>query len=84
MKDMQTVFDDLGWLYHEPANQHAKRASEMLDTIATEGLWNPQIDTAAIVAVLMPMAEALASIAHSLAHGVGLHEVIAEAQAVRP
>jgi hypothetical protein len=83
MKDIQTVFDDLSWLYTEPADEHAKRASEMLDTIATEGLM-VQHDTAAIVAVLMPMAEALASTAHSLAHAVGLLEVIAEAAAVRP
>lgn len=83
MKDMQTVFDDLSWLYTEPADEHAKRASEMLDTIATEGLM-VQHHTAAIVAVLMPMAEALASIAHSLAHAVGLHEVVAESVAVRP
>jgi hypothetical protein len=83
MKDMQTVFDDLSWLYTEPADEHAKRASEMLDTIATEGLMIAH-ETAAIVAVLMPMAEALASTAHSLAHAVGLLEVIAEAAAVRP
>jgi len=83
MKNMQTVFDDLSWLYTEPADEHAKRASEMLDTIATEGLM-VQHETAAIVTVLLPMAEALASIAHSLAHAVGLHEVIAESVAVRP
>lgn len=83
MKDMQTVFDDLGWLFHEPAAEFARSAAEKLDRIATDGLI-VENETAALVAVLMPMAEALASIAHSLAHTVGLLEVIAEAQAVRP
>lgn len=82
MKDMQTVFDDLSWLFHEPATEFAKSAADKLDTIAAEGLM-VQRETAALVAVALPLAEAVASIAHSLAHAVGLLEVIAESQAVR-
>jgi len=82
MKDMQTVFDDLGWLFHEPATEFARTAAAKLDTIAEQGI--PLKDTAALVAVVMPLAEATASIAHSLAHAVGLLEVIAERLAVQP
>lgn len=81
MKDMQTVFDDLGWLFHEPGTEFARSAAEKLDRIATDGM--PLKDTAALVTIALPIAESLASIAHSLAHTVGLLEVIAEAQAVR-
>jgi hypothetical protein len=81
MKDMQTVFDDLSWLYHEPAAEFAKSAADKLDTIAAEGIM-VQHETAALVAVALPLAESLASIAHSLAHAIGLLEVIAE-QAVQ-
>jgi hypothetical protein len=80
MKDMQTVFDDLSWLYHEPAAEFAKSAADKLDAIATDGI--PLKDTAALVMIALPLAESLASIAHSLAHGIGLLEVIAE-QAVQ-
>jgi hypothetical protein len=82
MKDMQTVFDDLGWLFHEPATEFARSSAAKLDTIAEQGI--PLKDTAALVAVALPLAEATASIAHSLAHAVGLLEVIAERLAVQP
>lgn len=83
MKDMQTVFDDLGWLFHEPATEFARTAAAKLDTIAADGLM-VQHETAALVAVALPLAEAVTSMAHSLAHAVGLLEVIAERLAVQP
>jgi len=79
MKDMATVFDDLGWLFHENATEFANSAANRLDSLAVGDIGD---DRAAALAVL-PLAEAATSIAHSLNHIVGLLEVIAEGQATR-
>lgn len=84
MKDMQTVFDDLGWLYTEQAQGYADDAAKQLgrvDELIVEHYQTPKQLTAEL---LMSIASAQTSIAHSLAHLVGLVEVIAQAEAVRP
>ena len=86
MKDMQTVFDDLTWLYHEDANVYLQRAVDQLDALA--GVLRAPgelVNTPRLTAELLnATASAQASIACSLAHVVGLLEVIAQNVVVRP
>jgi hypothetical protein len=80
MKDMQTVFDDLSWLFHDSSVEFSRSAAARLDALA-EATGMPD-DRAAAIAIL-PLAEAATSIAHSLNHIVGLLEIIAEGQVTR-
>jgi hypothetical protein len=71
MKDMATIFDDLGYLYTEESEEFARSAKHKLD----QGLTPiPHLAEA----------EAQVSMAHSLAHIAALLEVIAEHIVSRP
>ena len=71
MKDMQTLFDDLSWLYTEHSEEYARSAAQKLDQELT-----PPENLAS--------AEAQVSMAHSLAHIAALLEIIATAVVSRP
>jgi alkyl hydroperoxide reductase subunit AhpF len=73
MKEMEQIFDDLRWLFHEPAAEFARSAATRLDSLAVGDIGD---DRAAALATL-PLAEAATSIAHALNHMVGIMEVIA-------
>lgn len=71
MKDLQTFFDDLSFMYTEESEEFARSAKHKLD----EGLTPiPHLASA----------EAQVSMAHSLAHIAALLEAIAESIVSRP
>lgn len=85
MKDIATVLDDLGWLYTEPSEEYARSAAKRLDDIAGALRSEPALanNERLMVDLLAPMAEAVTSMAHSLAHIVGLLEVIAGSEVTK-